>query len=210
MSADFRKTGKVGIPGSQGQWIAHQERGLEVVDEIGVREGKRLIRCKLGLSHFSRLEVFNASDHLAGEIKNHENTWLPLNQEHKILLDEQNIPLYKTLALMQISLEHYTDALLTLEQGRARALVDLILSMHGIQEDTTTNFENLSGITSFFADQRQKVLFMATVMNSFCLCFIDRLGNLSAGPACSVPVNFASEKSCPLYFVDEKALVGMY
>ena len=80
---------------------------------------------------------------------------------------------------MQIFLEHYTDALLTLEQGRARALVDLILSMHDIQEDTTTNFENLSGITSFFADQRQNFLFMATVMNSFCLCFIDRLGNLS-------------------------------
>ena len=33
---------------------------------------------------------------------------------------------------------------------------------------------------------------------------------LSACPAYSVPVDFASEKSYPLYFVDEKALVDMY
>ena len=40
--------------------------------------------------------------------------------------------------------------------------------------------------------------------------FICVFQELSVCPVYSVPVNFASEKSCPLYFVDEKAVIGMY
>ena len=165
-------------PARHGQWISHQERGLEIIDDIGVRDGERLILYRMALSHTSRLDIFKASLHLAEGIRSHECMRLPLSDEDKVPLDEQSVPLYQTLALMFISFEHYTDAFLALEQGRARALLDLVSRKYGIQEVASQNFENLSGITSFLATQRENVLFMANLMDSICLWFIDRLGNL--------------------------------
>ena len=165
-------------PARHGQWISHQERGLEIIDDIGVRDGERLMLYRMALSHTSRLDIFKASLHLAERIRNHEYTRLPLSDEDKLPLDEQSVPLYQTLGLMFISFEHYTDAFLALEQGRARALLDLVSRKYAIQEVASQNFENLSGITSFLATQRENVLFMANLMDSICLWFIDRLGNL--------------------------------
>ena len=162
-----------------GQWIAHQERGLEIIEEIGVRDIRRLILYKMALSHTSKLDVLKASRHLAEKIRSHECIRLPLSEEYKFSLDEQSVPFYKTLALMLVSLEHYTDALLVLEQGRARALVDLVSRKYGIHEVTSQTYdEHFRIIRSFFATQRENVLFMATLMDSICLWFIDRLGNV--------------------------------
>ena len=162
----------------RGQWISHQERGLEIIEEVGVFDGERLILYKIGLSHFSRLDVLKASDHLTENIKTHECIRQSLSEEQRLSLDELSVPLYKTLALMLLSLEHYTDALLTLEQGRARALVDLVLRKYAIQEVASTTFENLSGLTTFFVAQHKNFLFMATIMENICFWFIDRPGNL--------------------------------
>ena len=164
--------------GQRVKWIAHHKKGLECIDEIGPRDNERLLLFKISLSHTSRLNILKASNYLSENIRNHEEIRLPLEEEYKLSLDEQSVPLYKTLSLMLISFLHYTDALLALEQGRARALVDLVLSRYAIQEVNTTNFENLSGITSFFATQQNNFLFMATIMNNICLWFVDRAGNL--------------------------------
>lgn len=164
--------------GQRVKWIDHHQKGLEFIDEIGTRNNERLLLYKISLSHTSRLNILKASNYLSENIRNHEETRLPLEEEYKLSLDEQSVPLYKTLSLMLISFLHYTDALLALEQGRARALVDLVLSRYSIQEVNTTNFENLSGITSFFASQQNNFLFMATIMNNICLWFVDRDGNL--------------------------------
>ena len=173
-----RKMTKALAPHAHAQWISHQERGLEIIEEVGVLEGERLILYKIGLSHFWRLDILKASNHLTENIKTHECSRQSLSEEQRLSLDELSVPLYKTLALMLLSLEHYTDALLTLEQGRARALVDLVLRKYAIQEVASTNFENLSGLTTFFVTQRENFLFMATIMENICFWFIDRLGNL--------------------------------
>lgn len=176
--AIMNKEKKIKTLSPHDHWIAYQERGLEIIEEIGEREGERLILFKTCLCHFSRLEVHKASDHLVEGIKNYETIRIDLEDDKKMSVDEQSVPLYKTLALMLISFEHYTDALLTLEQGRARALVDLVLRKYAIQQVATTNFANLSGLTSFFATQKKNFLFLATVADCFCLWFIDKLGNL--------------------------------
>lgn len=164
--------------GQRVKWIAHHEKGLEFIDEIGARNNERLLLYNISLSHTSRLNILKASNYLSENIRNHEETRLPLDEEYKLSLDEQSVPLYKTLSLILISFLHYTDALLALEQGRARALVDLVLRQYAIQEINTTTFENLSGMTSFFASQENNFMFMATVVNNICLWFVDRVGNL--------------------------------
>lgn len=164
--------------GKRVKWIAHYEKGLEFIDEIGARNNERLLLYNISLSHTSRVNILKASNYLSDNIKNHEEMRLRLDEEYKLSLDEQSVPLYKTLSLMLISFLHYTDALLALEQGRARALVDLVLGRYAIHEVDATNFENLSGLTSFFESQQNNFLFMATIVNNICLWLVDRAGNL--------------------------------
>ena len=163
-----------------GQWIAHGEKGLEVIEDIGVRKSERLILYKISLSHMSRVKFYSASDQLVGEIERHEISREPLTEEHKLQLDEQSLLLYKTLALRQIACEDFADALLTLENSRARVLVELL----NLKKDkkpgvSSTTLHSLNATFSFIAKRGENLLFIATLQDSICLWFINRLGNLT-------------------------------
>ena len=162
------------------QWIAHREKGLEVIEDIGVRKIERLILFKISLSHMSRVKFYSASDQLVGEIERHEISREPLTEEHKLQLDEQSLLLYKTLALRQIGCEDFADALLTLENSRARVLVELL----NLKKDknpgvSSTTLHSLNATFSFIAKQGENLLFIATLQDSICFWFINRLGNLT-------------------------------
>lgn len=163
-----------------GQWIAHGEKGLEVIEDIGVRKSERLILYKIILSHMSRVRFYSASDQLVGEIERHEISRKPLTEEHKLQLDEQSLLLYKTLALRQIGCEDFADALLTLENSRARVLVELL----NLKKDknpgvSSTTLHSLNTTFSFIAKRGENLLFIATLQDSICLWFINRHGNLT-------------------------------
>ena len=163
-----------------GQWIAHREKGLEVIEDIGVKKSERLILFKINLSHMSRVKFYSASDQLVGEIERHEISREPLTEELKLQLDEQSLLLYKTLALRQIGCEDFADALLTLENSRARILVELL----NLKKDknpgvSSTTLHSLNATFSFIAKRGENLLFIATLQDSICLWFINRLGNLT-------------------------------
>ena len=163
-----------------GQWIAHREKGLEVIEDIGVKKSERLILYKISLSHMSRVKFYSASDQLVGEFERHEISREPLTEEHKLQLDEQSLLLYKTLALRQIGCEDFADALLTLENSRARVLVELL----NLKKDknpgvSSTTLHSLNATFSFIAKQEENLLFIATLQDSICFWFINRLGNLT-------------------------------
>ena len=163
-----------------GQWIAHREKGLEVIEDIGVRKSERLILYKISLSHMSRVKFYSASDQLVGEIERHEISREPLTEEHKLQLDEQSLLLYKTLALRQIGCEDFADALLTLENSRARVLVELLnLKKDNNPGVSSTTLHSLNATFSFIAKHGENLLFIATLQDSICLWFINRLGNLT-------------------------------
>ena len=163
-----------------GQWIAHGEKGLEVIEDIGVRKSERLILYKISLSHMSRVKFYSTSDQLVEEIERHEISREPLTEELKLQLDEQSLLLYKTLALRQIACEDFADALLTLENSRARVLVELL----NLKKDkkpgvSSTTLHSLNATFSFIAKRGENLLFIATLQDSICLWFINRLGNLT-------------------------------
>ena len=165
---------------NSGQWIAHGEKGLEVIEDIGVRKSERLILYKISLSHMSRVKFYSASDQLVGEIERHEISREPLTEEHKLQLDEQSLLLYKTLALRQIGCEDFADALLTLENSRARVLVELLnLKKDNNPGVSATTLHSLNATFSFIAKRGENLLFIATLQDSICLWFINRLGNLT-------------------------------
>ena len=163
---------------NSGQFIAHIEKGLEIIEEFRVKESERLILYRISLSHTSRVNFLKVSDYFVEGIKKHEISRLHLSEKHKFYMDEQSLPLFKGLALVLVCSGHFTDALLVLEKGRARALVDLLLKVYPIQEVARTHFENFSAITSVFT-QGKNFLFMAILIDSICLWFIDRLGKLT-------------------------------
>ena len=160
------------------QWIAHYEKGLEIIDEIGVTDNGRLTLCKMGLSHLSTVKFFGPSDRLIRKIKMHETSRAPLSNELKFLVDEQSLLLYKTLASRQMCCENFSDALLTLETGRARVLVESLAKKDGTNV-SLPKIDDLSNIISFLAKQRENLLFMSFLQRSICLWFIDRHGVLT-------------------------------
>lgn len=160
------------------QWIAHYEKGLEVIDEIGVIDNGRVTLCKMVLSHLSRVNFYITSDQLSQKIKRHETSREPLSNDLKFLVDEQSLLLYKTLASRQMCCENFSDALLTLETGRARVLVESLAKKDGTNVPLP-NIDDLSKIISFVAKQRENLLFMSFLQRSICLWFIDRHGVLT-------------------------------
>ena len=160
------------------QWISHYEKGLEVIDEIGVTDNGRFTLCKMGLSHLSRVQFYSVSDQLGRKIKKHETSRAPLSNDLKFLMDEQSLLLYKILASRQTCCENFTDALLTLETGRARVLVELLAKKDGTNV-SLPKIDDLSNIISFLAKQRENLLFMSFLQQSICLWFIDRHGVLT-------------------------------
>ena len=160
------------------QWIAHYEKGLEIIDEIGVTDNGRLTLCKMGLSHLSTVKFFGPSDWLIQKIKMHETSRAHLSNELKFLVDEQSLLLYKTLASRQMCCENFSDALLTLETGRARVLVESLAKKDGTNV-SLPKIDDLSNIISFLAKQRENLLFMSFLQRSICLWFIDKHGVLT-------------------------------
>ena len=159
-------------------WIAHYEKGLEVIDEIGVTDNGRLTLCKMVLSHLSRVNFYITSNQLSRKIKSHETSRAPLSNDLKFLVDEQSLLLYKTLASRQMCCENFSDALLTLETGRARVLVESLAKKDGTNVPLP-KIDDLSKVISFVAKQRENLLFMSFLQRSICLWFIDRHGVLT-------------------------------
>ena len=78
-----------------------------------------------------------------------------LADEHKLLLDDQNVSSYKSLCFLQIKLGKKHDALCIAEQGRARGLVDLLSAKYGTENASGWGALNLNAIKELVPNTKQ-------------------------------------------------------
>ena len=158
-----------------------KEEGFETIEVMEGTDNERFFIPRKVPSHSSNLNVTKTTEYLSESIKNHEELRLDLNDEHKLSLDDQSVLLYKTRSLLFISFENSNAALFAMEQGRARALIDLMLDKYFSQGASKTNLARIhnSIASKLFATQNSNFLYMAFLMNNLVLWFVDTGGKLS-------------------------------
>lgn len=120
-----------------------KEEGFEIIEVMEGGENERFFIPRTVPSRNSKLNVAKTTEYLSESIKSHEELRVKLNDEYKLSLDDQSVLLYKTSVLLFISFENSNAALFAIEQGRARALVDLMLDNYFPQGASKTNLERI-------------------------------------------------------------------
>ena len=158
-----------------------REERFEIMEVMEGSEDERFFIPRTVPSHTSKTNVTKTTEYLSESIKSHEDLRLDLNDECKLSLDDQSVFLYKTRSLLFISFNNSNAALFAMEQGRARALVDLMLDKYSTQGVSDINLERIhsSAVSKIFTTQKSNFLFMAFLMNNLVLWFVDTLGKLS-------------------------------
>ncbi len=161
--------------------IEYQREALEMIKETGIKDQRQFFVLEsLGLAYASQGDFSKACDVLLEGIKNHQSTRASFEDEsNKLSLDGQDFSCYKTLSWLLLHQGKVNDALFTLELGRGRALVDLIVKNYGIQEAPGTNEATSSVLQSLFKSQKRNFLFIAMLeINVIALWFVDKIGNI--------------------------------
>ena len=159
--------------------LEYQKKALEISNETGLRGHKGWVCQHLGVTHAAKMNLPEAIHYLTESISIHEKLRAGLKDEHKLSLDDQTVISYRTLCFLQIALNKSYDALCTLEQERARGLVDLLSTKYCIQEIGNTRALTLSSIRKLFTTQRTNFLFLGTPMGTIMLWFVISGGEIS-------------------------------
>ena len=158
--------------------LEYQKEALKIMKEVGSIDGELFVRQSLSASHTAEKNLPKAIHHLKESINCHEKMRARLIDEHKLSLDEQNSASYRILCFLLTALNKTSDALCTLEQGRARGLVDLLSMRYGIQEVGNARTLNLSAMRDFFTRQRTNFLCLGTPLREIMLWFVNKDGEI--------------------------------
>ncbi|KAL9988978.1 hypothetical protein ACROYT_G003477 [Oculina patagonica] len=159
--------------------LEYQEKALTIMKEIGSKEGERFVNQHLGSSYAAKKNHPKAIFHLLESIERHEKMRARLKDEHKLSLDDENISSYRMLCFQLVALGKPHDALCTVEQGRARGLVDLLSMRYGIQEVSNATTLNLIAMRELFTRQRTNSLILGTPLGTLMLWFVNTDGKIS-------------------------------
>ena len=155
-----------------------QEEIFEVIEEMEGNGNHRFLVKRKGRSYSSQLNVSKSTEVSSLEsIKLHEELRQRHDDETKLSLDDQCVPLYKTPASQYISDGKPNSALFVLERGRAPALNDLLAETYAL--DTTARRIQSDTLKSLTQKQKCCFLFMACLTKNLSLWFIDKEGKLT-------------------------------
>ena len=157
--------------------LSYQNKGLEIFKELHLPDLECTATFNVGLCHATQHHFLEARTLLSDCISIHESLRESLEDELKLSFDDKAISksLYKELISLLIFQGNQSNALLIAEQGRARALVDLMSNQYAIQNATNTNKQlNWSDMKRFFLAQESHFLFMATLGLHVCCWFVDK------------------------------------
>ena len=161
--------------------IQYQSKALECRKEIGMKDQSQVyLQYILGQLYSSQGNFSRACENFHQSIKIHQRTRSSLKDEtDKISLDGTNCPCYKSLSWLLLRERNFNQALFTLELGRSRALVDLMLKRYEIKRNLVQNELTPNALESFLKERKKNFLFIATFgMKSFALWFVDTTGRV--------------------------------
>ena len=159
-----------------------QEESFQTIEVMEGNNNDRFLSPRTVHSHASGPNITKASKYLSESIKRHEKIRLNHDDEFKLSLDDQTVPLYKTHSLLLTSSKFTNASLFALEQGRARALVDLMWKTYEFHTSSTTSTAGIDvdTLSSLVGRQNCEFLFMAFLMpNNLALWFVDKEKKLS-------------------------------
>ena len=147
--------------------------------ELGLRDGERWVNQSLGISLVKRNNLPEAVQCFSESIRCHEEMRAHLADEHKLLLDDQNVSSYKSLCFLQIKLGKQHDALCIAEQGRARGLVDLLSAKYGTENASGSRALSLNAIKELVPEHQADMLYLATQLGPISIWFLKKDGRIS-------------------------------
>ena len=168
----------------------------EIFEVTEVMEGDKnhcfLIKRK-GCSYTSQLNVTKSVEGSSDQsIQIHEELRQSHDDEGKITLDNQCVPLYKTPASQFVLFGEPNKALFVLERGRAQALNDLITRTHA--PNTASRRIQSNTLTSLSQKQKCCFLFIAFLTTNLLLWFFDKEGKLTMRQYCETDPRVKSTK----------------
>ncbi|PFX30379.1 tetratricopeptide repeat protein 28-like [Stylophora pistillata] len=175
------------VRGQNERAIWYQNKALEMMKEIGKKDQSHInVLHNLGQTYSSQGNLSKACKTLLEGIEIHKSIRSSLKDEtNKILLNDKNFPCYKSLSLLLLCERNFNQALLTLELGRSRALVDLMSKNYGINRNPAQNELTLNTLQSFLKEQKKNFLFIETFQTGcFALWFVDTGGSVKFKRVC--------------------------
>ena len=154
--------------------VEYRKRALQIMKELGLRDGERWVNQSLGISLVKRNNLPEAVQCFSESIRCHEEMRAYLADEHKLLLDDQNVSSYKSLCFLQIKLSKQHDALCIAEQGRARGLVDLLSAKYGTENASGSRALNLNAIIELVTEHQADMLYLATQLGPISIWFLKK------------------------------------
>ena len=185
-----------------------QERALEIFRENGNKGDVSGPLANLGLIHAVEFQSFQlATAFFTESVKTRHTIRGTLADELKLCLDDKlhSIISQKMLCFLQVAQGKAEDALCSLEQGRARALVDLMTTKYGINEEESQEV-NKTILRKCLEKKESNFLCLAKLSRCVYIWFVRRSGKihfkktfLNMDPCPSVADYFFSDamKPCP-------------
>ena len=157
-----------------------QEKALAIFRENGNKGDVSGPLVNLGLIHAVEFQSFQrATDFFSESIKSHQMIRGTLADELKLCLDDNlhNKISQKMLCCLLVAQGKNEDALCSLEQGRARALVDLMTTMYGINEEGSQEV-NKTILRRFFEKKESNFLCLTKLSRCVYIWFVTRSGKM--------------------------------
>ena len=184
------------------------KEALEILNKTGSRGQEGWVCQHLGVTEAVKMNLPEAIHYLTESINIHGKWWICLKDEHKLSLDDQTITSCRMLCLLQITLNKPSDALCTLDQGRARGLVDLLSTKYWIQKIGNTRALNLGGIRELFTAQRNWLPFLGTPTGTIMFWFVNKGGEISLSLFCFLMRSILHSRDCAQ--CEDSKLVACY
>ena len=157
-----------------------QEKALRIFRENGNKGDVRSPLVNLGFLHAVGFQGYQrATDYFAESIKSHQMIWGTLADELKLCIDDMSYNIFpqKMLCFLLVAQGKAEAALCCLEQGRARALVDLMITKYGIHK-VKTKEEGVTIERSRFKKRKSDFLFLAKFARCVYIWFVSRSGHM--------------------------------
>lgn len=170
-----------------------QEEIFEVTEVMEGDENHCFLIKRKGCSYTSQLNVIKSVEDSSDEsIQIHEKLRQSHDDESKISLDNQCVPLYKAPASQFILFREPNKALFVLERGRAQALNDLITRTYA--PNTVSRRIQSDTLRSLIQEQKCCFLFMTFLTRNLFLWFFDKEGKLTMRQYCDTDPQVKSTK----------------
>ena len=142
-----------------GEHVKAQEylkRSLEIIQEIGDVEGEIKCLCNLAWTKYLEQKIQEAFSYLSLSVKKCEDLRRRLgdNDQFKASFFENHGSPYWLLSSLFFVTGNPVDALHVVEQGRARALADLMIEQYSVENEITVNPQSWVGIERVVKKER--------------------------------------------------------